>query len=45
MTKTAFFSTKYPINNCYECDYDGDFEATEKGFKCPNCGNDNPRTS
>ncbi|EOB7954211.1 anaerobic ribonucleoside-triphosphate reductase [Staphylococcus aureus] len=42
--KVGYLGTNIPIDHCYECDYDGDFEATEKGFKCPNCGNDNPKT-
>ena len=42
--KVGYLGTNIPIDHCYECDYDGDFEATEKGLKCPNCGNDNPKT-
>ena len=28
--KVGYLGTNIPIDHCYECDYDGDFEATEK---------------
>ena len=30
--KVGYLGTNIPIDHCYECDYDGDFEATEKGL-------------
>ncbi|MBF0713412.1 anaerobic ribonucleoside-triphosphate reductase [Gemella sp. GH3] len=42
--KVGYLGTNTPIDRCYECDYEGDFEPTKKGFKCPNCGNNNPKT-
>lgn len=33
-----------PIDRCYKCDFEGDFEPTERGFACPNCGNSDPKT-
>ena len=33
-----------PIDRCYMCDFEGDFEPTERGFACPNCGNSDPKT-
>ncbi|MGZ0075360.1 anaerobic ribonucleoside-triphosphate reductase [Staphylococcus aureus] len=29
---------RFPLIIVMKCDYDGDFEATEKGLKCPNGG-------
>ena len=43
--KIGYLGTNTPIDHCYECDFDGEFEATERGFKCPQCGNQNPDTS
>lgn len=42
--KVGYLGTNAPIDHCYECDFDGDFEATDRGFKCPQCGNSNPDT-
>lgn len=42
--KIGYLGTNTPIDHCYECGYDGDFEPTETGFKCPQCGNENPET-
>lgn len=42
--KIGYLGTNTPIDHCYECGYDGDFEPTERGFKCPSCGNDDPKT-
>ena len=43
--RVGYLGTNTPIDHCYECDFEGDFEPTERGFKCPNCGNTNPKTS
>lgn len=43
--RVGYLGTNTPIDHCYECEFDGDFEATERGFKCPQCGNTNPETS
>lgn len=42
--KIGYLGTNTPIDKCYECNYEGDFEPTKKGFKCPNCANTNPKT-
>lgn len=42
--KVGYLGTNIPIDHCYKCDYDGDFETTENGYKCPNCGNSDPKT-
>ncbi|WEV45085.1 anaerobic ribonucleoside-triphosphate reductase [Streptococcaceae bacterium ESL0687] len=42
--RVGYLGTNTPIDKCYECHYEGDFAPTERGFKCPNCGNSNPAT-
>lgn len=42
--KVGYLGTNTPIDKCYECNYEGDFKPTAKGFKCPNCNNTNPKT-
>lgn len=43
-SRVGYLGTNTPIDHCYECDYDGDFNPTERGFECPNCGNTDPKT-
>ncbi|MPW36476.1 anaerobic ribonucleoside-triphosphate reductase [Vibrio sp. B1Z05] len=38
-TRVPYYGTNTPIDECYECGYNGEFECTSKGFTCPNCGN------
>ncbi|OZG50708.1 anaerobic ribonucleoside triphosphate reductase [Bombiscardovia coagulans] len=38
----GYLGTNTPIDHCFICGYEGDFEPTEEGFKCPECGNDDP---
>lgn len=40
----GYLGTNTPIDHCYKCDFDGDFEPTERGFECPQCGNHDPKT-
>lgn len=42
--RVGYLGTNTPIDHCYACDFEGDFEPTERGFKCPNCGNTDPKT-
>ena len=42
--RVGYLGTNTPIDHCYECHYDGDFETTENGFRCPNCGNQDPES-
>lgn len=42
--RVGYLGTNTPIDRCYACDFEGDFEPTERGFKCPNCGNSDPKT-
>ncbi len=43
-SRIGYLGTNTPIDKCYECNYEGEFEPTKKGFKCPSCGNNNPKT-
>ncbi|GAM57198.1 ribonucleotide reductase of class III [Vibrio ishigakensis] len=38
-TRVPYYGTNTPIDECYECGYNGEFDCTSKGFTCPNCGN------
>ncbi len=42
--RIGYLGTNAPIDHCYECGFEGDFNATERGFKCPQCDNANPQT-
>ena len=37
-----YLGTNTPIDHCYQCGYEGDFAPTETGYRCPQCGNDDP---
>ncbi|MEZ8195912.1 anaerobic ribonucleoside-triphosphate reductase [Vibrio cortegadensis] len=38
-SRVPYYGTNTPIDECYECGYNGEFECTSKGFTCPKCGN------
>lgn len=42
--RVGYLGTNTPIDRCYACQFEGDFMPTERGFKCPNCGNTDPKT-
>ncbi|MEX2804357.1 anaerobic ribonucleoside-triphosphate reductase [Streptococcus sp. H31] len=42
--RVGYLGTNTPIDKCYECGFEGDFQPTERGFTCPNCGNCDPKT-
>ncbi len=42
--RVGYLGTNTPIDRCYQCGFEGDFEPTERGFTCPNCGNSDPKT-
>ena len=42
--RVGYLGTNTPIDRCYKCDFEGDFEPTERGFACPKCGNSDPKT-
>ena len=42
--KIGYLGTNTPIDHCYQCGFEGDFKPTERGFECPECGNNDPKT-
>ena len=38
----GYLGTNTPIDHCFVCGFQGDFEPTDEGFKCPECGNCDP---
>ena len=42
--KVGYLGTNTPIDKCYKCNYEGEFELTKRGFKCPSCGNKDPKS-
>lgn len=42
--RVGYLGTNTPIDRCYECGFAGDFNPTARGFACPGCGNEDPRT-
>lgn len=41
-TKVPYFATNTPIDSCFACGFEGEFDCTSKGFTCPKCGNHDP---
>ena len=42
--RVGYLGTNTPIDHCYECNFEGDFHPTERGFECPQCGNHDPKS-
>lgn len=42
--RVGYLGTNTPIDHCYECGFEGDFKATQRGFECPQCGNHDAKT-
>lgn len=40
----GYLGTNTSIDRCFKCGFKGEFEATSRGFKCPQCGNHDPAT-
>lgn len=40
-----YLGTNCPIDKCFECGFEGEFLATEQGYSCPSCHNNNPETT
>ena len=38
----GYLGTNTPIDHCFVCGFQGDFEPTKEGFRCPECGNSDP---
>ncbi|MFS1427457.1 anaerobic ribonucleoside-triphosphate reductase, partial [Vibrio splendidus] len=41
--RVPYYGTNQPIDECYECGFEGEFTTTSKGYTCPSCGNHNPQ--
>ena len=40
--RVPYYATNTPIDECYKCNFHGEFDCTSKGFVCPSCGNSDP---
>ena len=40
----GYLGTNTSIDRCFKCGFKGEFEATARDFKCPQCGNHDPAT-
>lgn len=43
--KVNYLICNQPCDRCFECGFEGEFEALEDGYHCPVCGNSNPETA
>lgn len=41
--RIGYLGTNTPIDQCFKCNFKGEFKATARGFVCPKCGNHDPR--
>lgn len=41
-SRVPYYGTNTPIDECYDCGFQGEFHCTSKGFVCPGCGNHEP---
>ncbi|WP_370629305.1 anaerobic ribonucleoside-triphosphate reductase [Lactobacillus sp. Sy-1] len=39
----GYLGTNTSIDKCFKCGFQGDFNATARGFVCPKCGNHDPK--
>lgn len=37
--KVPYYGTNTPNDSCYSCGFEGEFNATNRGFECPQCKN------
>lgn len=42
--RVPYYGTNTPIDECYSCGFSGEATATEEGYKCPMCGNKDPKS-
>lgn len=40
--RVPYYGTNTPVDECYDCQFSGEFDCTSKGFVCPSCGNHEP---
>ncbi|AGH32032.1 anaerobic ribonucleoside reductase large subunit [Vibrio phage PWH3a-P1] len=36
---TPYYAINTPVDQCFECGFEGNMTSTSKGFVCPDCGN------
>jgi len=41
---TPYYGTNTPVDKCLACGFEGEFNATSKGFSCPSCDNTDGNT-
>ena len=42
--KLGYFGVNTPVDKCYSCGFEGEFYATDEGYECPECGNNDPHS-
>lgn len=42
--KIGYLGANIPIDKCFKCGFNGEFLATERGYVCPDCKNNDPET-
>lgn len=35
----GYFGINCPVDNCFDCGFEGEFTCDEHGYRCPGCGN------
>ncbi|WP_313652910.1 anaerobic ribonucleoside-triphosphate reductase [Pantoea sp.] len=40
--RVPYYGTNTPIDECYDCGFNGEFACTSRGFTCRHCGNHDP---
>lgn len=40
--RVGYLGTNTPIDRCYACGFEGDFDPTDRGFECPVCRTSDP---
>lgn len=43
-SRVPYYGTNMPIDQCYKCGFEGEFDCLSKGFVCPVCGNCDSKT-
>ena len=44
INRVPYIGTNTPVDECFECGFDGEFTATKEGYQCPKCSNKNQET-
>ena len=38
-SKIPYFGINTPVDKCFKCGFEGEFNAGQEGYTCPDCGN------